>query len=118
MNGQTQPDMTIAEFATVQFDPLPDAAGLGRDRDQWHAEAEDVRQVVVFAGAVLSKTAAELRQAIRDVDVDSWADMLDAFREEAEQAKALVRTLEAAYARGVIALAGVTEGVEGTPCAG
>ena len=116
--GPEAPDISVPDLAAIQFNPLPDAATLGRDRDQWHSDAEAARQMVVLAGSVLSKTAAELRQAIRDTDAKSWADMLDAFRAEADQAKALARTLEAAYARGLIALAGVTEGVEGTSCAG
>ena len=108
-----KPVMTVAELATVQFQPIPEAANFARDRDLWRENSNDLRRVMIFAGNILSKTPEELHQVVSgtaaDGDLASWEHMLRAFLTMAEKTKGLTAMLETAHARGCIALASLLE---------
>lgn len=106
---------TIAEIAATSFEAMPEAAALGRDRQEWRQRQEEVRCALVLAGGVLTKTPAELRQAVGGVEVQVWTAMLDAFEAAVADTRGLLAAFEAAHARGLIALAGIAE-PEGVPC--
>jgi hypothetical protein len=104
-----KPVMTVVELATVQFQPIPEAANFARDRDLWRENSNDLRRVMIFAGNILSKTPEELHQAVSETaangDLASWGQMLTAFQTMGEKTEGLSVMLKTAHARGCVALA-------------
>jgi hypothetical protein len=70
--------------------------------------------VAVVASTLMTKDAAALQQAAATVieanTLEAWTEMLDAFDSSAERLKSLFHLMEAASARGLVALALVEVG--------
>jgi hypothetical protein len=100
----------IRQMAEIPIVPILEFADWkGADRATWHQWSEKVRKVAVVASMLMTKDAAALQHAAATVidgnTLEAWTEMLDAFDSSAERLKSLFHLMEAASARGLVALA-------------